>query len=479
LNAPLTRVSSLVAGAAIKRAVYASRPSVPQLLPLQHQQQHEQDARLPLNVPVASLNASAQAASYLQSDRVLSLLQRRHARARSEAFARTVLLLWHQSAAASRCAAAAAAEYAASQLLSDVRLQGIAEQLAASAEAQRKRLQESLISSFRSLLHSTNPLLYSATSQSPSLQTATSSSRPSRSSFSGVSGLKLNEFSNLNFDSTLLQRTGTPARGAQDYKLHVRAAGDGAVTTAVDAALDPANSEGLQQRSFDASDDFIGGDEEAALRRLMRQFPFVWLVLRRAAWLWHRRHAGDFRVIGDLRKWQQKLRHLHHQEKQQWQEQQQQLLKAVSAADSALLFERFQVNAGEKELEECRDAMQRACRAADGFEHELKLARNELKMAAAAEKAASAQTADLTALLQAAKAEQMRLKETVAVHGMRSTMLMQEQLRLLQQLDDAKTRGRVAVRYAADAACCGGNCEYSLTWLLRAGTLRVGWNCAM
>lgn len=455
MSAPLTRVSSLIAGAAIKRAVYASRPSVPLPLPLQHQQQHDQEACLPLNVPVASLNAPAQAASNLQGDRILSLLQRRHARARSEAFARTALLLWRQSAAASRCAAAAAAEYAASQLLSDVRLQGIAEQLATSAEAQRKRLQESLISSFRSLLHSTNPLLDSATTQSPSLPTARSSSRPSRSSFSGMSSLKLNEFSNLNFDSTLLQRTGTPARGTPDHRLRVRAADDGAVTAAVDAALEPAKSDGLQQRSFDASDEFAGGDEVAARRRLMRQFPFVWLVLRRAAWLWHRRHAGDFRAIRDLRKWQQKLRHLHHQEKQQWQEQQQQLLKAVSSAESALLFERFQVNLAEKELEECRVTMQRACRAADGFEHELKLARNELKMATAAEKAASAQTADLTASLQAAKAEQMRLKETVAVHGVRSTALMQEQLRLLQELDHAKMRGRVAVRYAADAACCG------------------------
>lgn len=461
--------------------MYASRPSVPQLLPAQHQLQHDQEARLSLNVPVASLNASAQAASNLQSDRVLSLLQRRHARARAEAFARTALLLWRQSTAASRCAAAAAAEYAASQLLSDVRLQGIAEQLVASAEAQRKRLQESLISSFRSLLHSTNPLLDSPTLQSPSLQTARSSSRPSRGSFSGMPSLKLNEFSNINVDSTLWQRTGTPARGTPDHSLRFRAAGGSAVTSAVDAALEPtpAKSEGLQQRSFDASDEFICGDEDAALRRLMRQFPFVWLVLRRAAWLWHCRHAGDFRIIRDLRKWQQKLRNLHHQEKQQWQEQQQQLLKAVSSVESALLLERFQVNSAEKELEECRDAMQRASRHADGFERELKLARDELKMAAAAEKAASAQTADLTAALQAAKAEQMRLKETVAVHGMRSTMLMQEQLRLLQELDDAKTRGRVAVRYAADAACCGGNSEYGVTLLLRAGTLRVGWKGAI
>jgi hypothetical protein len=126
--------SRLTLGTAIKRAVYAHRAAPP-----------------PVSAAATSLAESA-AARY---DVILSRLQRLHARDRSDAAARAALLLWHQWAVASRSAAssaAAAADSAAAKRDAEMQLQRVAVQLAASADAQRKRLLDSITTSFRCMV---------------------------------------------------------------------------------------------------------------------------------------------------------------------------------------------------------------------------------------------------------------------------------------------------------------------------------------
>jgi hypothetical protein len=96
----------------------------------------------------------------------------------------------------------------------------------------------------------------------------------------------------------------------------------------------------------------------------------------------------------------------------------------------------------EEELTACRDEITRLRDAANARERQLHLLRAQLQDAAEAaarsEAAATAHAAAAESKLQAAMAEQGRLKEEAAVKGLRFTMFMQEQLQLMKQSEDVK-----------------------------------------
>jgi hypothetical protein len=366
-----------------------------------------------------------------------------HARAFSQGVARVVVLLWRQVASASRsartAAAAAAADLAAANQSAEVQLQRVALQLVASADALRKRQLDDVVTSFRSMI--TANQLHATVLQSSSFDAGVPLAQQP-----GVA-IPEHDDSSLNFSSANLDLGNSHAAGFRSRSLSVSGqpvelSGDDSNFTHLVAAR--IAERGLSQRvDSGPTDSALSMDaRSSAHKRQMSRHPFVWLVLRRALLLWRRRHASDFRIIKDV---QRKLKLQQHQLRQL--QQQNTVLRAkVESIESALEYERFHVVAIANEAETCRVELMRVSDAANSTKQELKLAVDQLKEAAAsaasAEALAAAQSEKSAAALQAAMEEQHRLKEAATLQGMRATLLMQEQLQLMKQLDDANKRNR-------------------------------------
>jgi hypothetical protein len=180
-------------------------------------------------------------------------------------------------------------------------------------------------------------------------------------------------------------------------------------------------------------------------RELLR-LPVVWLVLRRALGSWRRRHAGDFRVVLQLMVEQEELTDLYRQERQDWQMQQQSLIKKIDDLECALEHERWCVSEVKRQSQSRTIELQQSLDTAAALEQQLNVTRSQLSAAVSAAASAEHVAATTAASLQAAIAEQGRLKEAVAVQGLRSTQLMQQQLQLVKQLDDAQRREKTSFR---------------------------------
>jgi hypothetical protein len=278
----------------------------------------------PQHAAHAARASPALASAEARCDRLLTLTLRVHARARSEALARAAMLLWYQFSAASRHAAAATADIAAANHAADLQLQLIATQLAASAEAQRKRLQHDLMSSFRSIV---------------------SHAAPSRSLSSRKAG-------SCSADSTWssLLHPQPPPRPVSP------AAAPSRLDFLDESCVDADDAAGARDAHEEAADlsDFAGDvstdttrSDVATGRRLMSHLPFVWLVLRRALGRWRCRHAGDYRRLKLLRDEQQLLQQLHLQQQQQWEQRELDLLATISSTESVLQLERWCVAEGD------------------------------------------------------------------------------------------------------------------------------------
>ena len=147
-------------------------------------------------------------------------------------------------------------------------------------------------------------------------------------------------------------------------------------------------------------------------------------------------------MIKSLRQQLEQEQDAHRGDRQMWKERLRDMFSKLSSTQSVLQLEQWHWAEAQEELITCRDEIERAHDAAHSSQQESQIARRQLTEAAAAAALAEATAADhaaaAAARLQAALSEQDRLKEQVAVQGLRSTMLMQEQLQLLKQLDDVK-----------------------------------------
>jgi len=178
-------------------------------------------------------------------------------------------------------------------------------------------------------------------------------------------------------------------------------------------------------------------------------------VLRRALACWRRRHAGDFRIVAQLviqrqqqvqvqqqvQALQQQLQ-LHRLECDEWALQRQRLVEKISSTESALVYERWTANETEHQLLSRTNELHYAHTTTHSFEQQLVMTRSQLEEALAAAASAQADAAAATLSLQTALAENGRLKDAAALHRLRATQLMQQQLQLMQQLEDVKQQGK-------------------------------------
>lgn len=302
-----------------------------------------------------------------------------------------------------------------------MQLQRVAVQLAASAEMQRRRLQDDLIASFRSMVSgaSGTAAVATPTHRHPQAVAVASSSR------------------SHDHSSRFLSSVDTSS---------VSAAPDQAQFAAADSSDRYDESKELGGTSEFDSDATADGFCSMKGREMLR-LPVVWLVLRRALGLWRRRHAGDFRAVVQLMVEQQELLDMHRQEQRDWQLQRHNLLQKINEYVSALEYERWSSSEVERQLQMRTVEAQQSLDAIASLEQQLSTTRSQLSAAASAAESADRAAATTAKALQGAIAEQGRLKEVAAVQGLRNTQLMQQQLQLMQQLDNAKRRDGTGFRF--------------------------------